>query len=104
MLIQVNTDHHIQGDESVTRHVEQTLESALGRFSGQITRVEVHLRDVNADKAGDRDKHCLLEARLEGRQPVTASNEAQTVAAAVNGAAKKLQRVLDSSLGKLASP
>lgn len=101
MLIQLNTDHNIQHDPSVVRHVEQTLESTLGRFSSQITRVEVHLRDVNAGKAGDQDKTCLLEARLEGRPPVVASDDAATVATAVNGAARKLQRALDSSLGKL---
>lgn len=101
MHIQLNTDHHIQSDPSVVRHVEQALEMSLGRFSGQITRVEVHLRDTNGGKAGDSDKHCLLEARLEGRPPVVASGDAATVALAVNGAAKKLQRALDSSLGKL---
>lgn len=101
MLIQLNTDQHIQHDPSVVRHVEQTLESALGRFSSQITRIEVHLRDVNGGKAGDQDKTCLLEARLEGRPPVVASDDAATVATAVSGAARKLQRALDSSLGKL---
>lgn len=101
MHIQINTDHNIQHDPSVARHVEQTLESALGRFSRQITRVEVHLNDANAGKAGDNDKHCLLEARVEGRPPVVASDDASTIASAVSGAARKLQRVLDSSLGKL---
>lgn len=101
MHIQLNTDHTIQSDPSVVRHVEQTLESSLARFARQITRVEVHLRDTNAGKAGDDDKHCLLEARLEGRPPVVASGDAATVALAVNGAVKKLQRALDSSLGKL---
>ncbi|GHA73743.1 HPF/RaiA family ribosome-associated protein [Cognatilysobacter bugurensis] len=101
MHIQLNTDHNIQHDPSVVRHVEQTLESALGRFSTQITRVEVHLRDTNAGKSGDDDKTCLLEARLEGRPPVVASDDAATVASAVSGAARKLQRALDSSLGKL---
>lgn len=101
MHIQLNTDSHIQHDPSLVRHVEQAIESSLGRFSTQITRVEVHLRDTNAGKAGDDDKHCLLEARLEGRPPVVASDDAATVALAVNGAAKKLQRALDSSLGRL---
>lgn len=101
MHIQLNTDHTIQSDPSVVRLVEQTLESSLARFARQITRVEVHLRDTNAGKAGDNDKHCLLEARLEGRPPVVASEDAATVSLAVTGAAKKLQRALDSSLGKL---
>lgn len=101
MKIQLNTDSNIQGDESVLRHVEEAVESSLGRFGSQVTRVEVHLRDVNGGKSGAHDKHCLMEARLEGRPPAAASEDAETVAAAITGAAKKLQRVLDSSLGKL---
>ena len=101
MLIQLNTDNNIQRDESVQRHLEQTLESNMGRFAKQITRIEVHLSDVNAGKQGDDDKRCLLEARLEGRPPVVASDDAATVASAISGAARKLQRALDASLGKL---
>jgi hypothetical protein len=101
MKIQLNTDNHIQGDPSVVRHVEEAVESSLARFRDQVTRIEVHLRDANAGKAGAHDKHCVMEARLEGRPPVTASADAESVAAAVNATAKKLQRVLDSALGKL---
>ncbi|TBR11228.1 MAG: hypothetical protein EPO46_06840 [Lysobacter sp.] len=101
MHIEINTDNHVHFDESVIRHVHQALESNLSRFGPQVRRVEVHLHDTNADKAGGRDKHCLLEAKLEGRPPMTASNDAATLAVAINGAAKKLQRVLDSHLARL---
>ncbi|MDR2872868.1 MAG: HPF/RaiA family ribosome-associated protein [Xanthomonadaceae bacterium] len=100
MKIQLNTDRYIQSDPSVVRHVEQTLESALSRFADHITRIEVHLSDLNAGKTGANDKRCLMEARMEGHQPLTASDDADTVASAITGAAKKLQRVLDSALGK----
>lgn len=103
MKIMINTDNHLQSDESVVRHVEETVGNHLGRFAGQVTRVEVHLRDENAGKGGAHDKHCLMEARLEGRPPVTASDDSETLAVAINGAAKKLQRALDSSLGKLSA-
>ena len=103
MKILINTDHNLQSDESVVRHVEDTVETHLGRFAGQVTRVEVHLRDENADKGGARDKHCLMEARLEGRPPVAASDDSDALAVAINGAAKKLQRALDNSLGKLSA-
>lgn len=102
MHIEINTDNHINNDESVERHVRQSLDTVLTRFGGQVTRVEVHLHDKNADKKGGNDKHCLLEAKLEGRPPVAASDEADTLAAAITGAAKKLQRRLDHDLGRLA--
>lgn len=100
MKIQLNTDHNIQSDESLVRHTEKAVESALGRYGDRITRVEVHVRDDNAGKTGGDDKSCLIEARLEGLQPISASDQASQVAAAVTGAAKKLQRVLDTTLGK----
>ena len=103
MQVILNTDNHVQGDEALAAHVDGVVDSVLGRFRKQITRVEVHLSDVNADKSGSSDKRCIMEARLEGRPPAAASNDAETMRAAISGAAHKLQRVLDSSLGKLSS-
>jgi ribosome-associated translation inhibitor RaiA len=103
MKVQLNTDHHIQGDEPLAQHVEQVVSDALARFGDRIARVEVHLADVNGGKAGSSDKHCIMEARVEGLQPIAASADAENVRAAINGAVKKLQRALDSSLGKLAT-
>lgn len=101
MKIQLNTDHHLRGDESLSQHVEGVIDHSLSRFRDQVTRVEVHLRDVNGAKTGGGDKHCTMEARLEGRPPMAATEDADTMHAAISGAARKLQRVLDSSLGRL---
>ncbi|SJZ54936.1 HPF/RaiA family ribosome-associated protein [Novilysobacter spongiicola] len=101
MKVQLNTDKNVQADESLVNHAQEALETALGRFGDQILRVEVHVSDVNGGKSGDNDKHCTMEARVENRPPVVASHDADTVRAAVTGAARKLQRVLDSSFGKL---
>jgi ribosome-associated translation inhibitor RaiA len=101
MQIQVNTDSNIPGSESLTRHVEDVVESVLGRFSDRITRVEVHLNDVNGQKSGDDDHRCMMEARLSGLQPIAITHEAATLEESVDGAAKKLQRSLDHALGKL---
>ena len=101
MHIEINTDNHIRHDESVDRHVRQSLDSVLQRFGSQVTRLEVHLHDKNADRKGGNDKHCLLEAKLEGRPAIACSDEADTLAAAISGAAKKLQRRLDHDLGRL---
>ena len=101
MKVLLNTDNHVQGDEALAQHVEEVVTDVLGRFGSQVMRVEVHLADTNAGKSGDNDKHCTMEARLEGRPPVAASADAETVRGAIGGAARKLQRALDSSLGKL---
>jgi ribosome-associated translation inhibitor RaiA len=101
MKIQVNTDAHIEGHERLVAHVSATIEQALKRFIDHVTRVEVHLRDENADKSGPQDQRCMLEARLQGRQPVAVTEHAATQEQAVHGATQKLVRLLDSTLGRL---
>ena len=104
MKIQINTDSNIAGDDQLRREVETLLRDALGRLSEKITRVEVHLSDENSDKkSGLDDMRCLLEAHLAGLQPIAVSHEAATLHGAVDGAAEKLKRSLDSTLGRLGS-
>lgn len=104
MQVQLNTDARIQGVDSLAHWVEGELTSKLSRFRDQITRIEVHLSDVNGERVGGDEKRCLLEARLTGRQPVAVSHSAPKVADAVNGAAEKMLRALDSALGKSRNP
>jgi ribosome-associated translation inhibitor RaiA len=101
MKIQVHTDKTIAGSAGLTRHVEAVVSDTLGRFGEQITRVEVHLRDVNGPKVAGDDKRCLMEARLAGRQPTVVTHDAPSIDAAIDGAAAKMERSLDSLLGKL---
>ena len=42
-----------------------------------------------------------MEARLEGHQPVAVTDEAATIDQAIDGAAEKLKRLLDHTLGRL---
>lgn len=102
MQIQINTDRNIKGHEALATQVSDVVESALSRFSDSITRVEVHLSDENsAKKGGNDDIRCVMEARLEGRQPSAVTHQAATVDQAVDGAAKKLTRMIESTLGQL---
>jgi hypothetical protein len=63
--------------------------------------VEVHLSDENGDKGGQNDKRCVMEARLQGRQPVAVTYRAATVEEAVDGAAGELTRLIENTLGRL---
>lgn len=102
MQIQTNTDSNIDGHEALSSHVSSTVENALERFSDHITRVEVQLSDENSGrKGGNGDMRCVMEARLEGRQPVAVTHEAATVEQAVDGAADKLHNLIESTLGRL---
>lgn len=101
MKVQLNTDSNIDADERLHEHVQSVVEDSLDRFRDQVTRVEVHLADENADKGGDRDKRCMMEARLQGRRPTAVTHHAGSVREAIDGAADKLLRALESELGRI---
>ena len=101
MQIQINTDHNIEGHEALVKHLSSIVTKTLNRISSQITRVEVHLTDENGPKIGKDDKRCLMEARLENRPPVAVTCHAETLHQAVEGAADKLIRAIESDLGRL---
>lgn len=60
MQIQVNTDDNIDGDVALIAQVEADVRDGLSRFADQITRVEVHLSDENANKGGSDDQRCMI--------------------------------------------
>jgi ribosome-associated translation inhibitor RaiA len=101
MHVQVSTDNHVEGHDELIREVQATVEQSLGRFGEQLTRVEVHLKDANSHKGGADDKHCTVEARPAGMQPIAVTHAAATLEQAVEGAVKKLRTTLDRTLGKL---
>jgi hypothetical protein len=66
--IQINSDKNIAVDAQVIGFVETEINRVLTRFIGKLTRVEVHLSDVNSDKFGEYDKRCLLPPAIGRRQ------------------------------------
>jgi ribosome-associated translation inhibitor RaiA len=102
MQIQINTDHHIEGHEALAAWATGEIKGALSHQSAQIMRIEVHLSDDNGRKTGTDDKRCMLEARMVGRPPLAVTQLAPTLYQAVTGAADKLNRMIESSLGRAA--
>lgn len=102
MLIQVNTDNRTAGHADLTESVRALLEDKLGRFADRITRAEVHLSDQNgAGKTGGNDKRCLIEIRLAGMDPISATDHAPSHDLALRGATAKMQSQIDTIYGKL---
>jgi ribosome-associated translation inhibitor RaiA len=101
MQINVNTDKTIERHAGLDEHVHKVIEAALHRFGEHISRVEVHLSENNAQKSSDGDIRCLMEARVNGYQPIAVSAHSATLHQSINGAADKLQRAIDSTLGRL---
>lgn len=101
MQINVNTDKTIERTAGLDSHVKEVVQAALQRFGEHISRVEVHLSDNNAQKSGDGDTRCMMEARINGYQPIAVTDHEATLHQSINGAADKLQRAIDSTLGRL---
>jgi ribosome-associated translation inhibitor RaiA len=101
MQVQVNIDHNIKGHKNTAVQISGVMESVLNRISDHITRVKVHLSDENGKKDGQNDKRCMIEARLEGHQPIAVTHRAATLGQALDGAADKLTRLIENTLGRL---
>jgi hypothetical protein len=101
MQFQLNTDANIQGNERLAEVAEKSVASALGHLTDRLSRIEVHLADMNSAKGGADDIRCTIEARPKGMQPQTVTHHDANVESALRGAAKKIRALLDSEFGKL---
>lgn len=100
MNIQINTGHNIQGNKALIAKFSSTIKNALIRMSDHITKVEVHLKDEDGDKKGKNDKRCMIEAHLEGLQPIVVTDHADTLNQALDGAIDKLINMIESIHGR----
>jgi hypothetical protein len=103
MIIMINTDTNINiaGSGNNNAQMEARISSALTHYSDKISRLEVHLSDENGQKSGPNDKRCMMEARIEGMQPIAVSKQAGTIEQAYSGALDKMASSLHSIFGKL---
>lgn len=102
MHIQVNSGNSIAVDEGLIRAADEIARRTLSRFHDRLTRLEIHVNDLNSHKFGLQDTRCQVEARPAGLDPVSASHDAEDVDAALRGAMQKMARLLDTLFGRLA--
>lgn len=100
MIIQVNTDNRVHADDKLREEVLAAVNGALGHLTDRVSRVEVHLGDESGNKSSENDKRCMMEARIEGRPPTAVTHHASSLPEAIDGAAEKLRRSLESTLDK----
>jgi len=101
MLVLVNTNSNTHGSLELNQSIEAIVAASLDRFGERLTRVEVFLSDENGSKTHGDDKKCVLEARPANMQPMTVTDLAATFEDAVEGAAKKMERHLDDTFGRI---
>jgi hypothetical protein len=100
MKVQVNSDRTIAVDTRLVHFVEAEANRVLSRFARRLTRVEVHLSDVNGPKTGQVDKRCMIEARPKSARPRSATAKAATLRTAVAQALGKMRRSLTTFFDK----
>lgn len=101
MIIQVNTDNHIEGKEELNTYITTLFNEKLERFDSYLTRIEVHLSDANAGKSGADDKKCNIEARLENMEPIFASAQSDELSKAIHEGLQKIKRAIERQVDKV---
>lgn len=101
MTVQINTDKNIEGYSRMNEYYSGEIKNELARFDNKVTRVEVHLGDENSAKFGKNDKRCVIEVRVEGKNPIAVTTNADTVEKAFNEGVVKIKRSLDNTLEKM---
>lgn len=100
MQFQFNSDSSVMGTENVAERIETMVREKLARFEDRLTRVEVHVTDVNGSKHGADDKHCTIEARPSGGRPIGVTGKADKVDDAARKAANTMAQRLERLFGK----
>ena len=100
MQFQFNSDSSVMGTENVAERIEEMVREKLSRFEDRLTRIEVHVSDVNGAKHGEDDKHCMIEARPRGGKPIGVTGKADKVDDAARKAANTLAQRLERLFGK----
>ncbi len=96
MQIQVNPGD-VDHSDAIETFVEEQVTHALRHHTEQVTRVEVHLRDMNGPKSG-MDKRCMMEVRLAGHDPIAVEDDATSLYDAITQTAGKLQRAVQRKI------
>lgn len=100
MKVEVSIDTQAADRNSVISTIAEEVGNGLKHYQTRLTRVEVHMRDINGPRSGI-DHRCALEARPSGLAPVAVTHEAANASDALKGAISKMNKLLASTFGKL---
>ncbi|HXH52421.1 MAG TPA: HPF/RaiA family ribosome-associated protein [Sphingomicrobium sp.] len=100
MHIQFNSDNQTPLGATDAEQIESAVGAKLERIADRVTRVEVHVSDINGPRRGAGDKRCMIEIRPNGMGPISATDQAPTIQGAVSGAAEKVLTAFERQVGK----
>ena len=102
MQFQFNSDNRVVGDAQAAEKIESLVRGRLDHVTDRLSRVEVHIGDVNGPKGGD-DIRCMVELRPTGMQPISASHEAASAEIAATSATDKALTAFNRQVGRQTS-
>jgi hypothetical protein len=101
MEFQFNTDNAVKGDTELSRRVrERIYERLQPRFGLRLTRIEVHVRDVDGTSNRGDGIEAKIEARPASGQPIVVSARGPEPLQAINSALAPMVNRLESAFGK----
>ena len=75
MHIQFNSDSSIEGKDALFAKIRPDVEKVLARFEDHITRLEVHVTDINGERQSDNDIRAVVRfvvrVNSQQRPPIT---------------------------------
>lgn len=103
MQVQFNSDNQVEGDTDMAARVEEIARARVSRIEQHLTRMEIHVGDVDGPRNGVEGKRCAIEVRPAGMSPISATDHAANVESAVAGAADRILAAYDRQVGKRTS-
>lgn len=101
MDFQFNTGNKIGGDARMQAHFETRIRERLARFEPRLSRIEVHVRDIDGTRrSGPEGVEVVIEARPKSGSPLATTERGATPEEAFGSAVKTLVARLDATFGK----
>ena len=101
MEIQFNSDNAVHGSDNLATQVRERISERLTeRFGSRLTRVEVHVRDIDGTSNGPEGIEATIEARPSNGSPIAVTARNSGPMEAVNSALGTMVSRLDAVFGK----
>lgn len=101
MEVHFNSDNAVDGNDELATQVRERISERLDeRFGSRLTRIEVHVRDIDGTSTGPDGIEATIEARPSNGAPIAVTARNSGPMEAVNSALGTMVNRLDAVFGK----
>ena len=101
MFIEFHSDNNVKTSEETVAPFRDQINNSFKTYSHQVSSVQVHFSDENGNKGGQDDKRCMMEVRLDGKDPIAVTARLSNITQALKFASDKMKASLDTRRDKL---